>query len=190
MTNLLRNRLPTTVEFENIEYPVDYRFSTILKIFALLYDDLFPEEERLKRAIKLFYSDKYPENLSVAVYLMLQFISDADDLPQEEHTASREQLLSFEEDANMIYSYFLRVYHIDLQENQIHWYKFKALVQDVGEIPLLSSVINIRSTDVSTIPAERRNKFMKIKNQFSLLNEHVGNRETLEERNRRWLTDT
>ncbi len=190
MTNLLRHRLPITVEYENVVYAVDYRFSTILRIFALLNDDLFPEEERMKRAINLFYRDKYPEDVNIAAYLMLEFISDEDNAPSENTDTHQEQLISFEEDANMIYSYFLRVYHIDLQEEQIHWYKFKALVQDVGETPLLSSAVSIRNTDPNTIPKERRNKFMKIKRALSLGNKGTNKVETLEERNKRWLMDT
>lgn len=187
MTNLLRHRLPTTVEYQGISYPIDYRFNTILKIFALLNDDLFTEEDRLKRAINLFYSDTRPEDTYTAVYLMLQFMSD-DECLSESDDKCKPQLLSFEKDANMIYSYFLRVYHIDLQEEHIHWYKFKALIQDVGDTPLLSNIIDIRSTDPSSIPIEKRSKFLAIQRQFSINPTQIPR--TLEERNKQWLMDT
>lgn len=159
MTNLIRQKLPSTVEVGGNLYQVNPSFDCVLKVLALLNDSLFPVETRIKRSLEMFYIDKVELNQSF-VDAMLDFISDG------EKGGKGKGTIDFEKDCNFIFSHFYRLYGIDLSEDKIHWYKFKALIADLGKDTFLQTKVDLLSTKVSDVPKKNQARLIQLQNRL------------------------
>lgn len=54
------------------------------------------------------------------------------------------RLYSFSKDASFIFSAFRQTHGIDLQEEELHWWKFLALFMDLGADTTFSNLIGLR----------------------------------------------
>ena len=57
------------------------------------------------------------------------------------------QPFDFEEDADLIYAGFMQQYGIDLQESDMHWWKFMILLENLGNGTRLQKVMEYRTID-------------------------------------------
>ena len=67
-----------------------------------------------------------------------------------ERNEDRTNVLDFKIDENLIYAAFRQAYNIDLydlEQEELHWYKFKALLDGIPPNTALSKVIEIRAYD-------------------------------------------
>lgn len=196
--NLLYDRLPTQVYItENSEgdlfgftsicraVEIDWHYDTILRILKLLNDDMFPGDDRVAYALELFYSDNAEAKQVDEAHLaaMFDFICPEKEPTSPSPSSSRDALLDFETDSSAIYSFFFRTYGIDLIENRIHWYKFSALLQDISETSLLSTLVHIRSVDIKSVPKNQRAKILSLKNKLGIKSKKTM---SLEERDAMW----
>lgn len=189
--NLLKRRLPSTVEVGGISYKIDPRYDTALAILDCMQDELFPEEDRIEMALDMFYVDAMPVHQEVALALMYDFLNMGEEPSSEPihgDVRQSEPLLDFDKDGNAIYTHFLREFGIDLQDDPIHWWKFQVLLQDIGEKSSLQNMLNIRTMKIEDVPVKDRPRIQALKAEYAVnaprnSKAHV---ETLEERNRRW----
>ena len=189
--NLLKRRLPSTVEVGGISYNIDPRYDTALAILDCMNDELFPEEDRIEMSLDMFYKDAMPSHKTIALALMYDFLNMEEKQSNEPMRGDRkkpQRLLDFDKDGNIIYSHFLRVFGIDLQENPIHWWKFETLLGDLGEKTSLQNVLNIRTMKIEDYPPKDQSRMRELQARYAVdalpsADAHV---ETLEERNRRW----
>ena len=81
-------------------------------------------------------------------------------------------------------------YNIDLQDiEQLHWWKFKALLEGLKEDNKLSKIIEYRSVDLSKIKDKEQRKFYKdMQKQYSLKKENEEDLKLLEEWNKKLST--
>ena len=185
MINMLKDRLPLTVMVGGISYNVDYYHDTALTLMSLLSDELWTPQERAEKALEIFYGDIIPDNHNEAFYRLLCFLNGVSEIEQEEGGGKNDKIIDFDVDGNVIYTAFLRVYNIDLQDHPIHWWQFKVMLEDLGDTPALNSIIKIRSTDEADVPDKQRGSFRRLKKRYALEGAQKP-AETLEERNRRW----
>lgn len=54
------------------------------------------------------------------------------------------RLYSFSKDANFIFAAFRQTHNVDLQEAEMHWWKFLALFMDLGKETTFSSLVALR----------------------------------------------
>lgn len=186
MKNLLKVRLPSAVEVGGISYKIDPLCDTALAILDLLNDEAFPKEDRRKMALEMFY-ETVPNDILGAYVEMVRFLSGGE-LPKDgEESKSGKRVLDYEQDGNAIYTHVWRLYGIDLQETPVHWWKFLAMMNDLGEKTLLQNLVSIRSTELKDVPEARRAKFAKIKAEVALGSRKVGKKPmTLAERDAMW----
>ena len=77
--------------------------------------------------------------------------------------AIKEQILNYEYDAKKIISAILSQYKIDLSEVDVHWWKFKYMMEGLKEDLPISKIMSIRATDLTTLPKEMREQYRKLK---------------------------
>ena len=82
---------------------------------------------------------------------------------EEETKTSKEQILNYEYDAKKIVSAILSQYGIDLTETDVHWWKFKYMIEGLEEKHPISKIMSIRATDITTMPKEMREQYRKLK---------------------------
>lgn len=190
--NILIDLLPSSVKINGTEYDINSDFRTSVLFSLLMEDDSLNEEEKVLQALNLYYP-VVPDNLEEAIEQIKWFYSCGklnNPIGNKKARASSKKLFDFEVDANYIYSAFMSQYNIDLQDiEQLHWWKFKALLEGLKEDNKLSKIIEYRSMDLSKIKDKEQRKFYKdMQKQYSLKKENEEDLKLLEEWNKKLST--
>lgn len=190
--NILIDLLPSSVKINGTEYDINSDFRTSVLFSLLMEDDSLNEEEKVLQALNLYYP-VVPDNLEEAIEQIKWFYSCGkldNPIGNKKARASSKKVFDFEVDANYIYSAFMSQYNIDLQDiEQLHWWKFKALLEGLKEDNKLSKIIEYRSMDLSKIKDKEQRKFYKdMQKQYSLKKENEEDLKLLEEWNKKLST--
>ena len=152
----------------------------------LMLDDELEGKEKLIRGLRLYFP-KIPYNIQEAVDAMLWFYGCGKD-PEKEDDESDESAdglvenneanvsskpegpaYSFEHDSNYIYAAFYEQYGIDLQKEDMHWWKFRALFTSLGENVHFVKIMGYRSIKItSAMSKEQRSFYEKMKKLYAL----------------------
>lgn len=140
MLSLTKTKAPEAVKVDGVFYTIhtDYRywisFSKMIqeKHFYYEYDFLYLEEK--------------PEDREKGFNALLEFYADKNLLPRIKAQENDKKVLDYELDADLIFSAFYEVYGIDLTETNLHWYKFKALLNGLHGTKL-NEIISYRLYD-------------------------------------------
>ena len=190
--NILIDLLPSSVKIDGTEYEINSDFRTSVLFSLLMEDDNLSEEEKVLQALNLYYP-VVPNNLEEAIEQIKWFYSCGkldNPIGNKKVRASSKKVFDFEVDANYIYSAFMSQYNIDLQDiEELHWWKFKALLEGLKEDNKLSKIIEYRSVDLSKIKDKEQRKFYKdMQKQYSLNKESKEELKLLEEWNKKLST--
>ena len=170
--NILIDLLPSSVKIDGTEYEINSDFRTSVLFSLLMEDDNLNEEEKVLQTLNLYYP-VVPDNSEEAIEQIKWFYSCGkldNPIGNKKARASSKKVFDFEVDANYIYSAFMSQYNIDLQDiEELHWWKFKALLEGLKEDNKLSKIIEYRSVDLSKIKDKEQRKFYKdMQKQYSL----------------------
>ena len=174
MSNILIDLLPSKVKIDGTDYDINSNFRTSVLFSLLMEDEELSEKEKINQALELYYPI-IPHNKIEAVKKIEWFYScgkDNDTKPAGKKGNS-ERILDYEEDAKYIYAAFLSQYRIDLQDIEyLHWWKFKALLDSLGENNKLLEIMKYRSIDISKIEDKEQRRFYKDMKKIYSLNKH------------------
>ena len=190
--NILIDLLPSSVKIDSTEYEINSDFRTSVLFSLLMEDDNLSEEEKVLQALNLYYP-VVPDNSEKAIEQIKWFYSCGkldNPIGNKKARAISKKVFDFEVDANYIYSAFMSQYNIDLQDiEELHWWKFKALLEGLKEDNKLSKIIEYRSVDLSKIKDKEQRKFYKdMQKQYSLNKESKEDLKLLEEWNKKLST--
>lgn len=131
-------RLPKTLNIDGIDFPI----RTDFRLWIML-----PELEDLS----VLFMGKNPSFMgyfsSEAIEKIVEFYHCGKKVERNE---DRTNVLDFKIDENLIYAAFRQAYNIDLydlEQEELHWYKFKTLLDGIPPNTALSKVIEIRAYD-------------------------------------------
>jgi hypothetical protein len=128
------------VEINGIEYPINSDFRTCLRVILAFEDDeLTGYEKQL-----LMLSNLYPEPIEdtqAAIEIGMKFLNGGKTGEDEE---GGPRLYSFEKDANFIFAAFKQTHGIDLDTEDLHWWKFLALFMDLGSETTFCNLVGLR----------------------------------------------
>lgn len=98
--------------------------------------------------------------------------------------SNRGPAFSFSQDAPYIYAAFKEQYGIDLlSQEKLHWWKFLALFESLGEETKMAKIMYYRTVSTSGMSKDRRAFINEMKKAYKL---DGGKKLTLEERNQQW----
>ncbi|MBT6322563.1 MAG: hypothetical protein HOJ31_10305 [Anaerolineae bacterium] len=148
MNNILVVDLPKALEIDGQDHKIntDYRAS-LLTILAF-EDDELTQEEKVGIMLDNLYFDTEteesttPDNIIEAIKKAQWFLDGGKE--REKKEADR-RLYSLSQDANFIYSAFKQTHNIDLQDVQLHWWKFLSLIMDLGQDTTYCQLVGLRS---------------------------------------------
>lgn len=190
VTNLILGVLPESVQVDGVNYPVRSDFRTWME-FDGIRNSSEREEKKLLQMLLLCYPT-IPENLEAAIEKMIWFYQCGKPMEKEEkkeryqRSTSKGPAFSFSQDAPYIYSAFKEQYRIDLtEEKKLHWWKFMALFESLGEDTKMSKIMYYRKASTHGLTRERR-AFINDMKKLYKIQEAPEKRLTLEERNRQW----
>lgn len=164
MYNLLLDPMPD--EYAGYLIRTDYRIG--IQIAQALEDQELAEHERLYTAVNLLFGEGVPD-AQTAFSGLRWFMAGGQEVQSEsgEDDENSVQYFSFEHDAGRLYSGFRRVYGVDLDRVDMHWFRFLRLFGDLGECAL-TQVIDIRTADLSKMDKSTKAAYLRMRRQVAL----------------------
>lgn len=156
-------RYPEAVEINGKEYLINTGYEYGLACFKALNDLEISESERACAIIGLLYKE-WPDDENEALRLAVKYLQCGKESTRPEMKPD----MDFEYDENLIESSFMSDYRIDLDEADMHWWKFNSLLQGLTDDSILNRVRDLRNYDVSNLDAKARQKVMKAKQDVAL----------------------
>lgn len=176
--NLLVDSLPDTVEVNGQEYKIrtDFRIGVLFEL--VMEDDELSQYEKLFSAINLYYEEP-PDDLIEAFKQALWFyqcgktqktaIRGDEDEEAPEDRGRTPIAYSFEYDDAYIYASFLKEYGIDLTEEDLHWWKFRALFKALPEDSQIVKIMGYRTAKINDNMSKAEKDFIrKMKKLYAL----------------------
>lgn len=191
--NILTDSLPETVEIGGTAWPINTDFYTGVQFELLMQDHTLTEEDRMSRALALYYP-VIPMDLSAAMDGLLWFYScgrykaDGEQLEENPIKEKRtKKAYDFNQDADLIFSAFWEVYGIDLNAVEaLHWWKFRAMFAGLPAECEFCKVMGYRTMDTRGLSKKQKQHYERMKQIYALKNEtDVNSAVSLAERNRR-----
>ena len=79
----------------------------------------------------------------------------------------------FAVDADIIYADFMRVYGIDLETAELHWWRFMALLEGLYA-PTFRERVGFRIGDISGLSSKQRAQAIRLRNAYAIYHEDGG----------------
>lgn len=192
--NIITQEAPETVVINGICYPINWDFRIGIA-FDSVRDSDIPDGYKLLKMLRLYYPH-IPSNIPSAVEKIKWFYrcGEEDEESKDEKKTKRyvrktsnEPAYSLSQDAAYIYAAFLEQYGIDLAAiDSLHWWKFMALFESLGEDTKMSKIMYYRKANTSGMPKERRAYINEMKKLYKIKDASPGRKMSLEDRNRKW----
>lgn len=161
--NLLLDELPCKVVIDGYRYPIrtDYRYSVMFEM--LMLDQEESERSKLDKALKLYYPT-IPQNLNAAVDKLLWFYRCGKDPEAAKKQRSKrrsedKRVYDYDFDDAYIYAAFLQQYGVDLQDEEIHWWKFRAMFKSLGDHTEFVKIMGYRSMAITNSMTKSQKEF-------------------------------
>lgn len=175
--SVLTERFPETLNVDGTECPINPGFRTVLRCYEIQGDKSELSEGELLKMLLMFYRKQklFSEG---HINQMFWFFSCGREkkkktFPRKIAGINNKQPFDFEEDADLIYAGFLQQYRIDLQEENMHWWKFMILLENLGADTRLSRIMEYRTIDTGSkhLSKEQR-KFYQAMQRYYGLEQH------------------
>lgn len=171
--SILTEDFPENLLVSGVKCPIHWDFRTVLKCDKLLRSEKLDGMDMMK-VLNLFYLDVagYTEE---HIEKMFWFFSCGREkekrrFPRKVAGINDKQPFDFEKDADLIYAGFIQQYGIDLQVEEIHWWKFLILLENLGSDTKLSKIMEYRTIDIGNknLSKEMRSFYRAMQKYYGL----------------------
>lgn len=168
--SLLTDGLPNKL----LGVPVRTDFRVMLRLEQLMQDEELPEQLRYAGALDLFYAEPVAD-VQAAWDKLWWFYHGGEAVISRQRKESggagknKPRLCDFEQDAELIFAAFLGQYGIDLVEIEyLHWWKFRALFQNLDEQQQISRIMGWRGADTKNMSKRQAAEYKRLKRYWAL----------------------
>lgn len=178
MKNFLTERLPSSINVNGVDYPIQTDFRTILRYSAQMDTIADNDFAAIIKCMKIVICEDFPEDIFSAISALNLFIKCG---REEKHNRPSNKLLGinsnqpfdFSVDGELIWSAFRRndVYGIDLLEiPYLHWWKFVAMLDDLPEDTRLHRIMDYRTIDTTNknLSKETRDVYAALQRYYKI----------------------
>ena len=176
--NILTDILPEKVRANNTVFEIDTDFRASIS-FALMVET---GEKDTKKLLSPFYPQGIPTDLEGATTAALWFYHGGKIATDKEQNTNEKPTYSFDIDAESIFSDFWRFYHVDLTQENLHWWTFRGLLVGLPEDSNFKQRIYYRTCKLSDLTKKERERIAKIRKQIEI-KQNTNGKMSLEERN-------
>lgn len=179
----LSRKIDDTIEIDDVIYKVDMSFDNILRFIELINDEKIPDVVKVSVGVEILLDTRLEIGIDklqiVYEQLFHNFIApdtmekrETDRLGNPLPQKKVKELYSFIHDAEYIYASFVQAYGIDLfnVQGELHWNKFKALLNGLPDDTKLKKVIEIRTRPMpkGKGTSEERKELKELKEAYAL----------------------
>lgn len=164
---------PYYVEVNDKRYKINTDFRVAIKCNQIAEDEKIGDYERaLAILYTLFGEDALNDidNQCRLLELALLYLGCG----KKKENNNEEPDMDYVQDMDYIEASFMSDFHIDLENTEMHWWKFNKLINglsnnEFGNCCILNNVRNLRNFDISQIEDDKeRQKILKAKQQVAL----------------------
>lgn len=192
-TSVLTHPLPYSVTVDGVCVPIHTDYRTGILFDELAKDDSLDDLSRMKLGLWLYCGDNLPDvdlNKLFAALLAFYKGETTENETVAETSVSRTPaggVFDFVWDGDQIFGAFWQIYHIDLTETKLHWWKFLALLTALPpDCPFMRTTA-LRCMDLSEVRDEElRRKLRRAKAAVRIRHTKKSKKETEESL---WQTD-
>lgn len=171
--NILIDELPESVTVSGEEYEIRSNFRTSILFEILMQDDSLGNEEKVLKALKLYYPIIPPDAAAATDAILWFYRCGKEDNQAKKQMAARKgktRVYSFDYDDDYIYAAFMSQYGIDLQDVEyIHWWKFRAMFNSLTSQNEFVKIMEYRSIDLKEdMPKDQKAYYRKMKRLYAL----------------------
>lgn len=160
---------PEELTIDVVKYPIDTDFRTWIKFQNIIIKKNTDEQKTAD--LLQFIADlglPFSENTLKA---LLDFFTGGDTKPKKQEQTP--PAYDFETDSNFIYTAYLTQYRIDLSQEKMHWWKFKAMFSSLSQEHTISKIMWARSADTKDMSDDMKEYISKIKNNYPLPSDNI-----------------
>ena len=191
--SILFDKLPSAVTIAGAEHPVntDYRIMAQFEQKMLTTDRGNKAETAriMTETLLKFYKGKIPDDVTEAINQMWWFYRCGEDITSKTNqagTKNTQRLYDYDIDGAMIAAAFADTFHIDIINNDLHWWLFRSYFSELGENTRLVRIMTFRGCDLHDYKGKQRQFYAKMKKRYELPVIHQTPM-TLEERDKMFL---
>ncbi len=170
--NLLTEKLPDSISVCGENFAVNTDFRVWIKVENIFAEKRQLTPDMLLQLFSLVLAEKVlPKSFGDTLSAILAFYAcnKTSSKKAGNSSASNVRVVSFTEDAGLIYAAFLAQYGIDLTTASLHWWKFRALFDGLTDKHKICEIMGYRATDLSKIKnREQRAHYRKLKEMYKL----------------------
>lgn len=159
MYSLIMGSLPYSVEIDGMTYNINWRYRDMAQIEIILFSEEQPEE-KIRKALSIFYGDFIPQNIDGAIEKMLWFFyCGKENKKSNEKKGARQKRRAYDltVDSPYIYAAFREQYGVNLMTDfNLHWWEFSAMFECLNESTKMSRIIYYRTADTKGLPDKQR----------------------------------
>lgn len=183
----LISELPRTLLINNLVYEINTDFRRGIEFEGLFKKNL-EDEEFWNEALKIYYPildmdimnndfaniklyENITSNINEAIKKMLWFYKCGKEEEKEENksNSNKEEILSYEYDADYIFSAFLDQYGVNIKKIEyLHWWEFKAMIKGFKDDNKISEIMSIRAMDTKDLKGKELEHYKKLKKIYAI----------------------
>lgn len=162
---------PVYAEIDGRQVKINTDYRVALACFDAINDEEISDIERPIALIGLLFGEDIQiEDKETAMRIIKQYLQCGK--VDEENDTSVEDM-DFGYDKDLIIASFMSDYRIDLENTNMHWWKFCSLISGLKDDSILNKVRDIRNYDVSDIKdTKTRNKILRQKEKVAIPTKH------------------
>lgn len=149
-------------------YPINTDFKVALKCDEIAQDESINSVEKTMSIIYLLFGDKGLDdtaNHSELMRLAIKYLNKE----KETEKGANEPNMDYKQDEGYIYASFLSEYRLNLEEIEMHWWRFLDLMNGLSSEAVINRVREIRDFDLSEITdSAERQKIIDMKESVKL----------------------
>ena len=178
-TGLIVGTLARGIVIGGREVEIDTDFRTSILFETMVCDRSMSHEEKLLETFELympnFHTSKADE-LKEAIDGILWFVRCGRDIRKSARSGQKTAPYHFIYDSPYLYASFMMAYHIDLEAARLHWWKFRALFDNLPDETPMKQAIYYRTCEVPRGASnEEKERIRKLKRYYALPDENVKN---------------
>lgn len=178
--NILTDALPKTVDIGNRKYVINTDFRAGIEFER---SELKTEYD-IYKILTLYFGDKFPEDI-VSAFKAIQLFYACGKMPEKfNKVKDKGPSYCFDTDSSVIFADFWNYYSIDLSQESLHWWVFRALLLGLPQESEFKQRIYYRTCETKGLPKKERERILKIRSQIKIKDKDTETI-TLEERNAR-----
>lgn len=178
--SVLTDALPNTIVIDGRKYKINTDFRVGIQFESMIMSNRWD----IEKIFRLYFTDETPEDMKAAFKAIELFYCCG---KQREKTAKSEakkaykQAYSFDMDAEVIVADFWRFYNIDLTQEGLHWWVFRALLDGLPADSNFRERVYYRTCDLKKLSKNERKRVSEIRSRIEI--KQRKEKKTLEARN-------